>query len=153
MAMIIRSPNINELPGLSDLCFRSKAVWGYDQQFMEACRRELSFDPQDLEQTHVAVAEEDCRILGVIQIKIRAGEAELLKLFVEPEVLRRGTGRALFAWATDISKRTGASRIVIEADPGAAPFYRKIGARDSGQAPSGSIPGRMLPQLIFDVLW
>ena len=153
MAMIIRSPNINELPDLSNLCFRSKAVWGYDQQFMEACRGELSFDPQDLEQTHVAVAEEDCRILGVIQIKIRAGEAELLKLFVEPEVLRRGTGRALFAWAADISKRTGASRIVIEADPGAVPFYRKIGARDSGQAPSGSIPGRMLPQLTFDVLW
>jgi len=153
LAMIIRSPNINELPDLSDLCFRSKAVWGYDRQFMEACRRELSFDPQDLEQTHVAVAEEDCRILGVVQIKIRAGEAELLKLFVEPEVLRRGTGRALFAWAADISKKTGASRIVIEADPGAVPFYRKIGARDSGQAPSGSIPGRMLPQLTFDVLW
>ena len=152
MALIIRSPDIDELPGLSDLCFRSKAVWGYDGRFMEACRRELSFAPQDLERTHVAVAEEAGRILGVVQIRISAAEAELLKLFIEPEVMRKGTGRALFAWATDVSRRTGASRIVVEADPEAAPFYRKIGARDAGQAPSGSIPGRMLPRLVFDVL-
>ena len=59
MVLIIRSASVDELPGLSDLCFRSKAVWGYDEKFMEACRRELSFDPQDLEQTHVAVAEGD----------------------------------------------------------------------------------------------
>jgi GNAT superfamily N-acetyltransferase len=151
LALMIRIPSINELHGLSDLCFRSKAVWGYDAEFMQACRGELSFRQQDLEQTHVAVAEENGRILGVVQIKISADEAELLKLFIEPEVLQRGIGRALFAWAADLSRRMGASRIIIEADPDAAPFYRKIGARDAGEAPSGSIPGRMLPRLTFDV--
>lgn len=97
MALIIRNPSVDELPGLSDLCFRSKAVWGYDEEFMKASRSELSFSPQDLELTHVAVAEEDRRILGVVQVRISADDAELLKLFVEPEVLRRGTGKALFA--------------------------------------------------------
>lgn len=151
MALIIRNPSINELPDLSDLCFRSKAVWGYDEEFMEACRRELSFRREDLEQTHVAVAEENGRILGVVQIKISAGAAELMKLFIEPKALHRGIGSALFAWATDVSRSIGASRIVIEADPDAAPFYHKMGARDAGEAPSGSIPGRMLPRLTFDV--
>ena len=37
--------------------------------------------------------------------------------------------------------------MTIEADPDAAPFYRRIGARDVGTAPSGSIPGRELPLL------
>ena len=92
LALMIRIPRINELHGLSDLCFRSKAVWGYDAEFMQACRGELSFRQQDLEQTHVAVAEENGRILGVVQIKISADEAELLKLFIEPEVLQRGIG-------------------------------------------------------------
>ena len=150
--MIIRSPNVDELPGLSDLCLRSKAVWGYDEEFMQACRGELSFSPQDLESTHVAVAEEDCKILGVVQVRIGADNADLLKLFVEPEVLRKGTGEALFSWATDISRRMGAHRLTIEADPDAVPFYRRMGARDAGTAPSGSIPGRMLPRLTFDVL-
>ncbi|MCA6104883.1 GNAT family N-acetyltransferase [Bradyrhizobium australafricanum] len=113
---------------------------------------ELSFCPLDLESTHVAVAEEDRRIVGVVQVKVTADDAELLKLFVEPEVLRKGTGKALFAWATDLARRMGAHRMVIEADPDAAPFYRGIGARDAGTAPSGSLPGRMLPRLTFDVL-
>jgi hypothetical protein len=42
----------------------------------------------------------------------------------------------------------GADRMVIEADPDAAPFYRRIGAKDCGLVPSGSIPGRMLPKLL-----
>jgi GNAT superfamily N-acetyltransferase len=153
LALIIRSAHVDELPGLSDLCLRSKAVWGYDEDFIAACRGELSFGPQDLESTHVAVAEEDRRLLGVVQVRISADNADLLKLFVEPEVLRKGTGRALFAWATGISRRMGAHQLVIEADPDAAPFYRRMGARDAGTAPSMSIPGRILPRLIFDVLW
>src|SRR3954471_22980233 len=57
--LTIRPPTIDELSGLSDLCFRSKAVWGYDEEFMEACRGELSFEPRDLELTPIAVAEHD----------------------------------------------------------------------------------------------
>lgn len=151
MALIIRCPSVDELPGLSDLCLRSKAVWGYDEEFMNACRKELSLTPHELETTHVAVAEQDGRILGVAQIKVCAGDAELLKLFVEPEALRKGTGRALFGWAANISRRMGARRLIIEADPGAVPFYRKMGARDAGKARSSSIPGRLLPRLTLNV--
>jgi GNAT superfamily N-acetyltransferase len=152
LALTIRTPDVDELPGLSELCLRSKAVWGYDDKFIEACRGELLFSPHDLESTHVAVAEEDRKILGVVQVRIGADNADLLKLFVEPEVLRKGTGQALFAWAIEISRRMGAHQLMIEADPDAVPFYRRMGARDAGTAPSGSIPGRMLPRLTFDVL-
>ena len=150
MALIIRTPSVEELPGLSDLCFRSKAVWGYDEHFMNACRRELSFTAQDLELTHIGVAEQHGKILGVVQVKVSHDDADLLKLFVEPQLVRRGTGRALFGWAAEISGRMGARRMIIDADPNAAPFYREMGACDSGKAPSGSIPGRMLPRLTLD---
>ena len=80
-----------------------------------------------------------------------ARAADLLKLFVEPSVLRSGTGKALLAWATDVAKKLGAKRLTIEADPDAAPFYRRMGAYDVGQAPSGSVPGRMLPKLAMDL--
>ena len=42
MPLTIRTPRPDELSSLSDLCFRSKAVWGYDAAFMEACRGELT---------------------------------------------------------------------------------------------------------------
>lgn len=151
MVLKIRNPVVDELPSLSDLCFRSKAVWGYDEAFMEACRSELSFYPRDLQLTCVAVAEDEGRLVGVVQVAVVGDEADLLKLFVEPEELRRGTGSALFAWAADISRKMGAHRMTIHADPDAAPFYRIMGACDSGRAPSGSIPGRMLPRLTFNL--
>jgi hypothetical protein len=40
MPLTIRAPRADELSRLSDLCFRSKAVWGYDAAFTEACRDE-----------------------------------------------------------------------------------------------------------------
>ena len=74
--------------------------------------------------------------------------AGLLKLFVEPTALRRGIGETLFAWATRAATQQGADRLVIEADPDAAAFYRQMGAKDAGLAPSGAIPGRTLPRLV-----
>ena len=151
MALTIRPPTIDELPGLSDLCFRSKAVWGYAEEFMEACRAELSFEPRDLELTPIAIAEHDGKPIGVAQLRVVDGDADLLKLFVEPSALRSGTGKALLAWAIDVAKKRGATRLTIEADPDAAPFYRRMGAYDVGQAPSGSVPGRMLPKLAMNL--
>ena len=112
---------------------------------MEACRGELSFGRRDLPLTRIAVA--DVTAIGVAQVKVVDDEADLLKLFVEPCALRSGTGRALFAWATDVARKLGARRLTIDADPDAAPFYRRMGAYDVGQSPSGSIPGGMLPKL------
>ena len=45
----------------------------------------------------------------------------------------------------------GAVRMIIEADPGAAPFYERMGARYAGFAPSKSIAGRMLPRMQMEL--
>ena len=152
MQTLIRTPDVAELPDLSELCLRSKAVWGYDADFMAACRKELTFNATELASSRIAVAERAGTILGVAQVKlISQEEADLTKLFVEPAALRGGVGKVLFAWAIDAARRLGATRLVIEADPDAAPFYRRLGARDVGLAPSGSIPGRTLPKLVLDL--
>jgi GNAT superfamily N-acetyltransferase len=151
MQTLIRTPDVAELPALSELCLRSKAVWGYDAAFMAACRKELTFNATELVSSRIAVAERAGTILGVAQVKQIGQEADLAKLFVEPSALRGGIGKVLFAWATDAARSMGATRLAIEADPDAAPFYRRLGARDAGLAPSGSIAGRMLPKLVFDL--
>lgn len=148
MSRIIRPPAIEELPALSALCFRSKAAWGYDKDFMEACRKELSIEPLDLRSTTIGVAEQRGRLIGVAQMKVMGSKADLLKLFVEPTTLRSGIGSELFAWVSGSAVSQGADCLLIEADPDAAPFYRRMGARDIGLAASGSIPGRTLPKLI-----
>jgi GNAT superfamily N-acetyltransferase len=87
--------------------------------------------------------------MGVAEVTAKGEEAELTKLFVEPTNLRVGVGRKLFEWAKAAAHTFGASVLTIHADPGAANFYRRMGAADDGVVPSGSIPGRVLPRLVF----
>jgi GNAT superfamily N-acetyltransferase len=151
VSCVLRPPTVEELPTLSALCLRSKAVWGYDKDFIEACRNELTIKLCELRSSLIAVAEENDKIVGVAQIEVASSEADLLKLFVEPTILRGGVGMKLFHWATSQATKMGAARIVIEADPNAAPFYRRMGAKDCGLVPSGSISGRMLPKLVREL--
>ena len=148
---VLRPPTVEELPTLSALCLRSKAVWGYGNDFMDACRGELTIEPYELQSSSIAVAEANGKIVGVAQLQVTGSEADLLKLFVDPTMLRGGVGMRLFHWATSEATALGAHRMVIEADPDAAPFYRRMGAKDCGFAPSGSIPGRMLPKLVTEL--
>jgi GNAT superfamily N-acetyltransferase len=147
----LRGARQNELQTLSELCLRSKAVWGYDDAFMAACRTELTLRPGELQFTHIQVAERDSTVIGLAQVKVTGTDADLLKLFVEPALLGSGVGRLLFDWATARARDLGAVRMIIEADPGAAPFYEHMGARHAGFAPSLSIPGRMLPRMRMEL--
>ena len=113
----LRDTRQDELPSLSALCLRSKAVWGYDEAFMIACRTELTLCPDELKSTHLHVAERGSIVVGLAQVKVADTDAELLKLFVEPALLRSGVGGLLFEWATARAQSLGAVRMIIEADP------------------------------------
>jgi GNAT superfamily N-acetyltransferase len=132
---------------LTELCLRSKAVWGYDEEFMRACREELTLTPSNMRSSCLKLAEIDGGLVGMAQISLEGNMAKLDKLFVEPSRLRSGSGRALFDWAKDTAREAGATTLVIESDPYACGFYRCMGALDDGVAPSGSIPGRFIPRL------
>jgi GNAT superfamily N-acetyltransferase len=146
--LTLRPPRVDEAVALTELCLRSKAVWGYDAAFMAACRGELTLTPAIIASSCLMVAEDDHSVVGVAQVAVDGPTAALDKLFVEPGRRRSGAGRTLFAWAREAARHAGARVMVIEADPGAAGFYRRMGAVDDGTVPSGSIPGRVLPRLV-----
>jgi GNAT superfamily N-acetyltransferase len=134
---------------LGELCLRSKAVWGYDDAFLEACRAELRPMPEDIERGLVQVAEIGDEIAGVAEVSVEAETAYLDKLFVEPAFIGQDVGATLMRWAQSQAASLGARELVIESDPAAAGFYRRQGAQDAGLACSQSIPGRMLPRLVL----
>mgnify|MGYP001115390201 CR=1 FL=1 len=147
MSLLLRAALPGEAELLSDLCLRSKAVWGYDAAFMAACRAELTITHQDFARSQIQVAVQDGGIIGIAQLAQHGRIADIDKLFVDPAVLRSGAGRALFAWCVETARAAGAVAITVVADPDAAGFYRRMGMRDDGTEPSGSIPGRKLPKL------
>ena len=139
-----------DLPDLSALCLRSKAHWGYDAEFIAACREELTLTEADLADP-VIVAEIGGQVAGLAQVGRKGADADLLLLYVEPAAMGYGVGRALFDWCLKTALTMAAPQLLIEADPHAASFYEKMGATRIGEAPSGSIPGRVLPLLTCPV--
>ena len=111
----------------------------------------LEIAPSAIRDGRVLVAEDDeHRLVGVGAVGPTSESygAELAHLFVDPPAMGSGVGRALFLACGRLAKAAGAARLVILADPGAASFYRKLGAVHRGKAPSDAIPGRTLP--LFD---
>jgi N-acetylglutamate synthase-like GNAT family acetyltransferase len=148
----IRPARRDEAAALSELCARSKVVWGYDGAFMALARAALEVKPEEIAAGDVWVAEADGVVAGVAALA--AAEApdtlDLAKLFVMPGRLRRGIGRALFAHVIAVARHRGARHLTILADPNAAGFYEASGAVAIGDAPSDAIPGRRLP--LYDML-
>jgi ribosomal protein S18 acetylase RimI-like enzyme len=139
----------DEAGALSSLAFRSKAQWGYDAAFLDACRPALTFSPHELGARRAVVAEADGHVVGFYTLEGTPPEGELDNLWIEPTHMRRGVGRRLWEHALAVAGAIGFTAVLIEADPHAEGFYLAMGAERVGAVPSTAIPGRLLPQLRY----
>lgn len=144
--MPIRKAVPGEGKSLTALCVRSKAHWGYDAAFMKMSAVALAVSEDDIAAGCVLVAvDDDGRSLGMACVRPEGETADLDALFVDPSAIGKGAGRLLFQAAMVLARTLGARRMTILADPHAAPFYERMGARYLRNAPSDAIPGRTLP--------
>lgn len=152
---IVRSAVEVESAVLSDLAFRSKASWGYDAAFMEACRAELTLTPAYIRANPTYVLEFEARPLGIYSFEPAEPEApgcaELGLFFVEPACIGRGAGRRMMKDAMEKARSHGISRLIVKSDPQAEPFYRAMGFARTGEDASESFPERRLPVLELDL--
>lgn len=155
-ALTVRPVRPDEAEMISDLALRSKAAWGYSEAFIEQCRDELRYTAEQIasERWSFVVAEDGEGILGLLALLQLAPnelpqqpepDMELAGLFIEPDAMGKGVGRALMTVARDHARQYGALHLYIQSDPNAAGFYARMGAEVIGELPSGSIPGRCLP--------
>jgi GNAT superfamily N-acetyltransferase len=152
--LTIRAARHDEAPALTALCIRSKAHWGYDAEFMRLSAAALAIPETLIDAGHVIVAETATgHLLGVAAVTplSETGHFDLALMFVEPNAIRTGIGRALFTAAVEIAAREGGVRLSILADPFAEAFYRRLGAVRNGDAPSDAIPGRRVPLLEYTI--
>jgi GNAT superfamily N-acetyltransferase len=105
----LRPARPDEAELLTELCLRSKAVWGYDEAFMRTCRAELTLSPADFARSSLQVAVEGDAVTGVVQVVVDGENADLAKLFIAPSTIRAGVGRALFDWAAKVARERGSA--------------------------------------------
>jgi GNAT superfamily N-acetyltransferase len=148
----VRQARPGEAKDLTALCFRSKAHWGYDAEFMRLCVPTLMVSEQSIAEGRVLVATDSAgQAIGTVSVGRDGGDAELALMFVEPAAMGRGIGRMLFEAAVGLARRLGYRRMTILADINAAPFYEHLGVRYLRDEPSDAIPGRFLPFYDYDL--
>lgn len=142
----LRPARPGEEDTLSDLCLRSKAVWGYDEAFLKAVAPHLRVTAEAIREGRATVAESDeGEILGVVQIEPGSEHGSLDLLFISPTAIGKGVGGLLFEHAKDLLRARGETVMTILADPYAETAYLHMGAKRVDMRPSDVFKGRELP--------
>ena len=151
MTARIRRAQVDEAELLTLLARRSKAHWGYDDEFMRRAADDMVIPTSAIESGQVHVLEDDGgAVLGFH--RLRPGEPAVLEdLWLEPGAIGAGHGRRLWRHAVDVARSGGARAIEFDADPHAVGFYERMGAVRIGETPSSVIEGRMLPRMRLEV--
>jgi GNAT superfamily N-acetyltransferase len=119
---------------LTEIAHAAKRHWGYPETWIAAWRDVLTMRPEFIVENITSCAIEDDRPVGFYVLTTERDGMHLDHLWVLPQAMGRGIGRALFAHAVTEAKRAGFPCIKIEADPNAEGFYKRMGAVRTGTA-------------------
>jgi GNAT superfamily N-acetyltransferase len=150
--MEILRPRPGDAKVLTGISFAAKRYWGYPERWMERWRESLTITPDFIRRNEVYAAVVEGKPVGFYALVGEGREIELEHLWVTPEHIGAGVGRALFEHAVRRAAALGTRVVRIEADPNAEGFYRRMGANRVGEI-NYSIDGqrRMLPLLAVEV--
>lgn len=135
---------------LTAIAHAAKRHWGYPESWIAAWREILTMQPEFISENVAWCAVEQERVVGFYVLTTEDDGIHLDHLWVLPEAMGRGIGRALFQHAAAEARRARSDSIKIEADPNAEGFYERMGAIRVGTAVS-EVDGqrRELPLMEF----
>ena len=144
----IRPARLDESTFITALGLRSKAHWGYSQDFMDACRHQFVLADEIILAGNVFVLEDAGAIQGYSTIEHVDDKTVLLgDLFIEPSAIGKGYGALLWQHIKAEAIQRGYKRLLVESDPNALAFYEKMGMKVCGEKKSSLFEGRVLPLL------
>jgi GNAT superfamily N-acetyltransferase len=137
-----------EAAELTAIAWAAKQYWGYPAAWMTEWASVLTIAPEFIAENSVLVAEERGEIVGFAALESKAEQGWIEHLWVKPRCMRRGIGTLLFAAIENHARTTGVTQLVVESDPNAEEFYRRMGASPVGRV-SADVGGteRWLPLL------
>jgi GNAT superfamily N-acetyltransferase len=149
--VVIRQASPKEAAALTQIAHDAKRHWGYPEHWIQHWHEDLTISSDFITNNQVYVADCESEIVGFYALVVRGRKAELEHMWVAPKHIGTGVGKELFIHAMQISARDKISEVEISADPNAEGFYKRMGARRTGEV-SSEIDGqeRRLPRLTID---
>ncbi|PYZ97010.1 GNAT family N-acetyltransferase [Alteribacter lacisalsi] len=129
---------------LSSLAYKSKAYWGYSEEFLDKCKEDPTVTEEDIEENPVFVVESDGSIVAFYSFTLNEA-SKLESLFIDPDYIGKGVGRVIWRDVLTNAKDIGLSEFYLDSEPYAEGFYSKMGADKVGTIQSTVFPGRSLP--------
>lgn len=148
--MNIRPAATDEAATLTRIAFDAKSYWGYPEHWIAHWKEDLTITPDFIHENHVYVAEENGELRGFYALCVAGEKAELEHMWVTPDSIGSGIGKALFLDAMERAATLQVGSIELSADPNAAGFYQRMGATLIGETDS-VVDGqtRKLPRMII----
>jgi N-acetylglutamate synthase-like GNAT family acetyltransferase len=152
MDVQIRRARPDEADVLTEIAHAAKRHWGYPERWIEHWQADLTITPEFIARNEMYVAMIDEEVVGCCALVFSAALAELEHMWIRPQHMGTGVGRALFLHAQERAANLEISVLEISADPNAEGFYERMGARRIGEVQS-EIEGqpRVLPRLSVDL--
>ncbi|MCO6453079.1 MAG: GNAT family N-acetyltransferase [Caldilineales bacterium] len=152
MIQVIRRAEPTDAPALTSIAFTSKRHWRYPERWIEFWRPALTITEGYVAAHEIWAVVEAGEIAGFYALGEPGIQVELEHLWVSPEYLGLGLGKALFDHAAARAREIGGQVLVVESDPNAEGFYRHMGAMRVGERLSMYEDlVRVLPLMQFDL--
>ena len=139
--LVIRLADANDLEAISDVYRRSSLSNEGDRDVLLANPDVLVFEGASICEGRTRVAVDGGRVLGFATTTPVGEIAELDDLFVDPDWMRRGVGRALVLDAVLVARAGGSTRIEVTANEHALRFYNAVGFVADGVVATKFAPG------------
>ncbi|KAB2443742.1 GNAT family N-acetyltransferase [Bacillus luti] len=147
--MKIREALLSEANELSELALHSKATWDYSEEFILACKEDLTITEDYIKNNFVYVLENDNTKIGFFSFL--HNEKVLDLLYIHPRYKGKGYGKILWKYVIEKATEVGINSFTIDSDPNAKGYYLKMGAELIGETPSTVFKNRLLPLLKYNV--
>jgi N-acetylglutamate synthase-like GNAT family acetyltransferase len=148
MDIQIRRAQPDEAAVLTEIAHAAKRHWGYPENWIEQWRDDLTITPDFIANNEMYVAIDGEEIAGCCALVMSDSLAELEHMWIRPEHMGNGVGRALFNQIVERATTLNAKVMELSADPNAEGFYKRMGATRIGESRS-EIEGqpRVLPRM------
>jgi N-acetylglutamate synthase-like GNAT family acetyltransferase len=149
MNIEIRRAQPNEAEVLTGIAQAAKRHWNYPEDWIEQWKLDLTITPEFITENEVFVALIDGQIAGCCALVVADSLAEIEHMWMRPEHMGAGIGRALFTHAKQRAEECGARVLELSADPNAEGFYAHMGAKRIGEVSAGMSgqENRTLPRM------
>jgi len=150
----IRRARVEEAALLTELAHAAKRHWGYPERWVAEWSEALTLRPAWIATHPVYVAVQDGEVVGFYALAPEGDTCRLEHLWVRPAWIGRGVGRLLFEHAVRTATAAAATQLVLDSDPHAEGFYRRMGATRVGVVPA-DVQGkaRGLPRMRLALPW